>query len=338
MIKRVVERFRSIRTSLVLFPALIILSMVSTLPASWSEQAPNWLRTTARILGVDATFRSPLFLGLLAALALNIMLCTLHRVPPRLRGGTRRRRKVAWLDAGVHLSLIMILVGGGGKALLGSVGTGYLFPDLPETTFTDPLRGTVFPLGFGIVLRERREEYYPLRLRLGVRDRATGRQLQQFEMVEGASGRAIAADSPITARVISTDGTVVLLAVDTAGATERVQLSLSPGVGAAAAVGPYELVAIAYRRDLRTVRGRVAILEGERVVREAWLEVNGGVAHRGTHFFLTGWGADKYGNQFLGIQYSRDPLAPVFWAGAVVLTALLPLFLVLRHRRLSGAY
>jgi len=166
-----------------------------------------------------------------------------------------------------------------------------------------------------------------------VRERATETKLDPFEIVEGTSGRAIAAGFPLAVRVLSTDGKTVLLAVASAIETESVQLSLSPGAGAAAAFGPYELTVIAYRRDLRTVRGRVAILEGERVAREAWLEVNGGVSHRGTHFFLTGWGADQYGNKFLGIQYSRDPSAPVFWAGAVLLTALLPLFLVLRHRR-----
>lgn len=315
-----------------LFLALVLVSMVATIPGDRLENAPEWLRTTARVLGADATFRSPLFLGLLLALALNVVLCTVRRVPPRLRSGDRAQRKIAWLDAGVHLSLILILIGGGGKALFGSVGTGYLFPDLPETTFSDPRDGTVFPLGFSVVLRERLEEHYPLRLRLGLRELATGRKLHQVEIVEGTPGRAIAAEFPGTVRVLSTDGKTVMVAVASAAGTQTVQLSLSAGAGASAAFGPHELVVIAYRRDLRTVRGRVAILEGERVAKEAWLEVNGGVSHRGTQFFLTSWGADQFGNQFLGIQYSRDPLAPVFWAGAVLLAALLPLFLALRRR------
>ena len=319
-----------------LFLALVLVAMLGTIPPPLLRQAPGWLGATVQFLGVDAISRSPLFVGLLAALVLNILLCTLHRVPPRLRGSDPARRRIAWLDAGMHLSLILVLVGGAGKALLGSVGTGYLFPDLPVTSFTDPLNGTVVPLGFGVVLRQRVEEYHPLRLRMAVRERATGRKLHQFELVEGTAGQAAAADSPIAARVLSTDGTTVLLALGQAEAEERVRLSLSPGAGSTAAFGPYELAVLAYRRDLRTVRGRVALLEGERVAREAWLEVNGGVSYRGTKFFLTAWGADQYGNQYLGIQYSRDPLAPVFWAGAVLFAVLLPLFLLLRHRRLPA--
>lgn len=330
--KGVLERFRSIRTALVLFLALVFLSMAATIPTPWLIRVPVWLRTTVKFLGADANFRSPLFIGLLTALTLNVLLCTVHRVLPRLRGG-RPRPRLAWLDAGVHLSLILVLIGGGGKALLGTVGTGYLFPDRPETTFTDPLSGTVFPLGFSVVLRERREEFYPLRVRLGVRERATGKKLHQFEIAEGAAGRAITPGSPVAVRVLSTDGKTVQVAVGSAAGTEeRVHLALSPGAGASAPFDTYELVVIAYRRDLRAVRGRVAILEGERVAREAWLEVNGGVSHRGTKFFLTSWGADQFGNQFLGIQYSRDPLAPVFWAGAGLLAALLPFFLALRRR------
>lgn len=332
--KGVLECFWSLRTSLALFLALILLSMVSTIPFPSAEQTPGWLRSAARLVGVDATFHSPLFLALLAALGLNVVLCTWRRVPARLRGGTRAQRKMAWLDAGVHLSLIMILIGGGGKALLGNVGTGYLFLDLPETTFVEPLSGTVSPLGYGIVLRERRDEFYPLHLRLGVSERATGNKLHQFEIIEGAPGRAIAADSPVAVRVLSTDGNLVLLAAGPAGAERRVQLTLTAGAGPFATFGAYELTVTAYRRDLRTVRGRVALLEEERVVREAWLEINDGVSHRGTKFFITGWGEDEFGNRYLGIQYSQDPLAPVFWAGAVLLAVLVPFFLLLRHRRL----
>jgi hypothetical protein len=337
MEKGVIERFRSIRTSLVLFFSLVFLSMASTIPTHWLGQAPNWLRAAARVMGADATFRSPLFLALLLAMSLNVTLCTFHRVASRLRSADRVRRRIAWLDACVHLSLILVLIGGGGKALFGSVGTGYLFPGVTVTSFSDPLSGREFPLGFSVVLRERREEYYPLRLRLGVRERATGRKLDQFELAEGTPGRAVASGSPVAVRLLSTDGANVLLDVSSAAGAEKMQLSLSSDAGATATHGPYELVVIAYRRDLRAVGGRIAILEGGRVVREAWLEVNGGVSYRGTQFFLTVWGADQFGNQFLGIQYSRDPLAPVFWAGAVLLAVLLPFFLMLRHRRIPGS-
>jgi len=123
----------------------------------------------------------------------------------------------------------------------------------------------------------------------------------------------------------------VLLARTAAGET-TVTLPLVAG-GDPVTAGGFRLAAAAWRRDVKDVRGRVRIIEGERVVHEGWLEVNGALSRRGTSLFLTSWGADEFGNQFLGVQYRRDPAAPVFWAGAILFALALPPFVLLRRRR-----
>ena len=99
-----------------------------------------------------------------------------------------------------------------------------------------------------------------------------------------------------------------------------------------AVAGRYGLTLVAWRRDLREVLGRVAIRErGQDVLRDQ-LRVNGRMRHRGWNLYLTAWGRDEYGNDFAGIQMTRDPGAGFFWFGSVLFSVCLPVFFVLRHR------
>jgi hypothetical protein len=311
---RGVEFLRSMRLTIPLLFALTALAVAASLAGP--------------LLG-KAVF--PLFLALVGLLAANVSLCTWHRI--RLRGRTPAggRGAVRWLDAAVHFSLLLLIAGGAGKSLWGAVGTGYLFPGLPATTRYLEGPNVDDPLGFAVLLQERRDTYYPLRVKVGVRDAASGEKVGLLEVLEGRAVSLPDGRLTLSVREVRQNPPAAVLLVRTAAGEAAVTLPLVAG-GDPAPAGPFRLAAVAWRRDVKDVRGRVQILEGERVVREGWLEVNGALSHRGTSLFLTSWGADEFGNQFLGVQYRSDPTAPLFWAGALLLALALPPFVLARRR------
>jgi len=306
---------RSLRLTVPLLFALATLSVAGSLAGPQVEKAV-----------------SPVFLGVVGMLAANISFCTWHRFRIRPRSAAGGRRAVPWLDAAVHFSLVVLIAGGAGKGIWGTVGTGYLFPGTPATTMYLEDPNTDAPLGFTVLLEEKREAYYPLRLKVGVRGAATGEKVALLEVVEGRATSLPDGRLTLSVREVLQNPAAAVMLVRTAGGETAVALPLVAG-GDPVTTGPFRLTAVAWRRDIRDVRGRVKILEGERVVQEGWLEVNGALAHRGTSLFLTSWGADEFGNEFLGVQYRSDPTAPVFWAGAIIFALALPPFVLLRRRR-----
>jgi hypothetical protein len=328
------SRLRSLRLTLQLLFVLAAVAVAGTIAGPLLEGASPPLRVAARVLGLLSPWGSPVFLAAAGLLVTNVLLCTWHRLGarPRLRGG----RTVALLDAAVHFSLVALIGGGVGGGLWREVGTGYLFPGTPATTMYVDGPDRDVPLGFSVLLEEKREEHYPLRLKVGVRDAATAEKLGLLEVVEGRPASLPGGRLALSIRRVTGDPPEVVLVARTPTGEHETALRLVAGVKPAAA-GAYELVAVAWRRELREVRGRVRILDAGRVVREGWLEVNGALSYRGVSVFLTSWGADALGNQFLGVQYRRDPAAPVFWAGAIVLALALPPFVLLRRRRVPPA-
>jgi hypothetical protein len=116
-----------------------------------------------------------------------------------------------------------------------------------------------------------------------------------------------------------------------------VTLALEPGPGSAADFGGTRFTLVAYRDEERMVSVLVNALSGSGLVVEKWLSPNGSLVVGGTEVFLTAWGRDEFGTQFAGFQVSRDPGAPLFWAGCIVLVCALPLHLVLKRRRAGSS-
>lgn len=329
---RGVRVLRSLRLTIPLLCILAALFIAGTFAGPRLEKAAPALQRTGRILGLLDPWRSPAFLLAGGLLVANILLCTWHRFRMRSRTPAGGRNVVPWLDAAVHFSLVVMIAGGIGKGLWGAVGTGYLFPGTPATTMYREGPGADVPLGFAVRLEEKLETYYPLRVKVGVRDAASGDKVALLEVFEGREVSLTDGRLTLSVREVRQNPDAVTLLVRTPEGESVVTLSLVEGAGAVPA-GPFRLAAAAWRRDVKDVRGRVIILEGERVVREGWLEVNGALSHRGTSIFLTAWGADEFGNQFLGVQYRSDPAAFVFWAGAILFALALPPFVLLRRRR-----
>ena len=85
------------------------------------------------------------------------------------------------------------------------------------------------------------------------------------------------------------------------------------------------------RADLRQVRAKLALAVPGAPAQEEWLSTNDRVSRGGASVFLTGWGA-RAGNRFCGFQVVRDPGAPLFWAGCILLALAAPAHLLLKGR------
>jgi len=316
----------------VLLIALALLSVGGTLVGDRLREAAPGLRAVALLLGLAETWRSPLYLAAGALLVANLTVCTWQRLRARL-GRPGRRRLVALLDAAVHLSLVLVVAGGAARGAWGRVGTGYLFVGEEAGSMYEESVDRDVPLGFGVRLLERREDFYPLRLRVGVRTAGGGAKVAVLEPREGGGAVALADGSlAVEIRGFVTEPAAVDLLVRAGDDQRQERLSLVAGESAPLAAGPYELTALAWRRDVRSVRGLVQFTEDGRPAGEGWLEVNGSLTHRGTSLFLTAWGEEPPGRPFLGVQYRRDRSAPLFWIGAVLLAVALPPFVALRRR------
>lgn len=327
---------RSSKLTLALLLLVAPLAAVGTvipagrLEAYLGQQGWPGLLTAARFLGIAGTFRSPVFLLLVTLFCLNVLLCTWHRARPAL--GSRERRARGALDAAMHLALVAMIAAGALKAAFGVIGMQYLFEGHEIRSIWVEARQAEVPLEFGLLLKQRAEDYYPLALRIGIRDRSSGREVGLFEVREGAGVRLPGGEMSLALQAHDPAGRRVRLRAATAAATADLDFDLFPGGRISAAFERWEIVIVAWRRDLMRVRGLVQVIDGGRVVKEQWLLPNGRVAHRGWSAYLTAWGADRYQNQYLGIQASRDPAAALFWAGAVLLCGALPAFLVVRRR------
>lgn len=322
LLQRGWEYAHSLKLALALMLLCAALSVPGTLvPADRAEQfyretfGPGFLGV-ARAAGLLDGYRSPPFVAVVALLATNVALCSWRRFRARRAHTARLGRARTWADLVLHLSLICVMAGGVGKALWGFVGTQYLFTGVETAAVHDWRTRADVPLGFTLLARERVEDYYPLELRLGLRE-AGGGKAALLELAEGRPARLPDGSLEVSLLSFDAEAGTVRLAADRGGRREIGVLELREG-SPAVPLGGYVGTAVAYRRELKSVRARVAVLEGGREVKQEWLSTNGRLAHRGASVFLTGWGRDEFGNSYVGIQVSRDPAAPLFWTGCTL--------------------
>lgn len=335
---------RSPKLAVILLLALALLAVLGTvLPPDdirrfYGDLFGDRLLPAARAAGLIDTYSSPPFLFLSALLCLNIVYCTWHRFSLRrsalARGkGKPGRRRLLWLDAFMHLAILVIIAGGVGKSLWGFIGTQYLLVGVETEKVYDWKSRAEAPLGFTLLLKEKVDDYLPLRLRVGVSDLASGEKLDLLEVKEGGSAALRDGNLKLGVKGYDPESGAVSLEVEREGRREVFSLSVKEGEQKYADFPPYRLTLVAFMHIFKRTRGRVAFIEEGRQVKEEWLEPNGRIAHRGLSIFQSTWGNDPYGNPYIGIQVARDPAAPVFWVGCILFSVALPLYFYFRHGR-----
>lgn len=327
--------FRSPALAVALLLALAVLAAVGTVsspPAGGNtSEAGGVGLSLARIVGLRNTFQSPMFLTLVTFAAINLVACTWHRLSPRLRQQGKKLR--SYTDLALHGSLLLILAGGIAKGLFGFIGTQNVYVGEGTETVYDWRTRRDAPLGFSIMAEELREGFYPIRARIGVRRAATGEKVDVLEVAEG--GESHLPGEELRLRVASYDSAagVIRFGVSADGTEREIALATRSGDAATARAGGYDLTLVAYRADLKDVRARVAVLEAGVPVSAGWLTSSSRLLHRGSSLFLTAWGADPEGKRYCGIQVVRDPGAPFFWVGCVLLALAIPWHFWVKGRR-----
>lgn len=320
------RELRSPTLAVVLLLALAVLAAAGTFLAPPDTGEPpaagdSPLRLS-RIVGLRNTFQSPLFLSLVAGVAVNVVACTWHRLSPRLRRRGGRQR--ALTDLALHGSLLLILAGALAKGLFSFVGTQIVNVGEGTETVYDWRARRDAPLGFGIRAEEMREGFYPLQAHVGVALAATAEKLEVLDLVEGeqTQGRR----SAVRLRIAGYDSAagVFRFGVLAGGAEREITLATRPGSAATARVGDYDLTLVAFKAILREINVRISLIESGAAVASGWLTTNSRLRHRDLSLFLTAWGADEAGRRYCGIQVARDPGAPFFWAGCVLIALAIP--------------
>jgi len=335
---RLLQQLGSQRLTLPLMIAITVVATVKTLFPLAGPDGPA-LPAFSRFPSLAGTFHQLVFLALITLLALNVTVCTVRRFLLRVKArkqGLRARNFLPWMDLVMHCSIVVILFGGAVKGVLGFTGTQYLFVGYPVNMSYDWKTGRDTPLGFAVILRERVEDYYPVEARIGVSDAATGEKIKLLKAQEGRKVSVPGSGLRLAVLGMDESDSRLRLSVGKEGGSETFELDTLPGGENSFQAGEYSFTLVAYRREIRSVRSRVTILEGDRPVREEWLVPNGSVSYKGTNLYQTAWGEDEDGLAFTGIQFSRDPGAPIFWTGSILFTLALPLFLLVRHPWIRG--
>ncbi len=324
---------RSPGLAVALFLALAALAAVGTIappPApDLAPAVPGWKDSVARIIGLQSTFRSPLFLSLVAMFVINVFTCTVHRLSSRLRTSGVGLRGVT--DVMIHASLVLLVLGGLAKVLFGFVGTQNIYVGESTRTVYDWKAGRDAPLGFAIGIDDFQTSYFPIRAKIGIRRAVSGEKVALLEVVEGTE---VTSPGDILRLAIAgyDPGTGFLRLEVTTKSDRQVLVLDTAGEEPAARSGEYDLVLVAYRADIRNINATISLQEPGSGARGKSLGTNDRIVYRGLSLFLTAWGTDPEGRKFCGIQVARDPGAPIFWAGCVFLALAIPLHILAKKR------
>lgn len=328
-----VRGLRSSYLAILLLLAVAALAAVGTIVTPAGPEALTGSRQSsysfARMVGLQRTYSSPLFLLLVALLAINIAACSWHRQSLRTKGAGLRGAS----DLMIHASLLLLVVGGLLKGIFGFVGTQNIHVGAAAVTVYDWRTGRDVPIGFQIVIDEFQEIFYPIRAKIGVRSVRTKEKVALLDVVQGAqSGYQ---EGGLVVKIIGYDPDRGSLRVEVqaqGSSEEEIDLATSAGAEPVKA-GGYELSLVAYRADLKKIQAHISVLESGVSVQREWLGANDTIRHQGTNLFLTAWGTDDSGQRYCGIQFVRDPGGGVFWAGCALLALAVPLHVFAKGRR-----
>lgn len=258
-------------------------------------------------------FRSPLFLAPAALLVVNILFCAGKRI-----GSLPFSLPRTWTFAGMHFGIILLAAGMILDGLYGFIGTKYYYRGVPDSSYFDwrKNREESFPYKVEVVGTETR--FHPLDLRIGVKDPAGGR-VGVFTVREGIPFDAGGSGIRVTPRRFDRATETLILDAEFDG---RKSGALSASAAVPASVKGYAVLLLAYAEPQASEYiARVRFLPAGGPPVEKEIGINRPAEFAGTSYCLVDLGADRYGNPYAGLQMTREPGEPVFWAGALLFCA-----------------
>jgi len=323
-------------------------------------------------------YQSPLFRLLLLLLALNLLACTWktlrrnlgdrQRLSDRLTtsdgsmtiagdpsvqlqsAGFRltiladgilawRGRTGRWGSTLVHLSLLLILLGGTLSGF-GFVGTLQLAVGDSNDHYFDWKTEQDTPLGFSLRLDDFQMQYYPIDVRFGAYDPQTHEELADLISREGET---VALPLPgLTAQVVRFIPFDQTLELDIFQDGRKISSYRTPstkekGPTPVNILDQQLLLRLTAFRDpiIRQYQSTVSVLENGQVVQQGLIEVNQPLVHRGVAIYQTASNQDEFGFYYSGFQLSKDPGEPLVWAGSILLVLGLYAAFTVRYRAIG---
>ncbi|RMF45251.1 MAG: hypothetical protein D6751_07665, partial [Deltaproteobacteria bacterium] len=229
------------------------------------------------------------------------------------------RRRWARFAALVMHGALLLIMAGALASHFGFVATVNVYEGDHTTVAFDWDRKADRDLGFTLQVDRAQLIFYPIDLKVGAIDPATGGVVKEwqvsvgdvFDLERGGYSVRVDAFDPLD-KVLS-------LTLLRAGREQR-KLSSRAGVkDLSGLVEGVVLYPLAFRDPvLKQYRSEVRLLEQGEVVRQGVIEVNRPLVHRGVAIYQTAWNRDDRGRPYVGFQLSRDPGEPLVWGGCVL--------------------
>lgn len=255
-------------------------------------------------------FRSPFFLVPALLLLVNILSCAAKRLP-----GLSPRRVRGLTFAGIHLGVVLLVSGLAVDGLFGFVGTKNFYQGVPESSYLDWRSGRQESFPYTIEVTRARTRYHPLNLQVEVRD-GRGNPVGVYTVREGATFLAGNTGIAVTPRRFERESGTLVFDASVGGRSTK---DLRAAVSGVPVEGGYVVAPVAFA-DPEPMEHVAAVrffpAGGPPEDRE--IRINAPAVYDGTTFCLVAIGEDRYGNPYAGLQMTREPGGPMFWAGALL--------------------
>jgi hypothetical protein len=255
-------------------------------------------------------FRSPLFLVPAGLLVLNILFCVIPRLREMPAGKPR-----TWSFAGLHLGLLLLAAGFSLDGLYGFVGTQYFPVGAPYSGYHNWRTGKDEAFPFTVTVTGSEVRFHPRNLQVGVKD-AAGRKVGLFVVREGVSFEAPGTGLVVTPRKFDEERKTLVFDARAGG---QAVTGLTASADRPAAIAGYSIVPVSYfNPEPSGYVANVRFTAPGRAPEEATLRINHPATFAGTSFSIVDLNRDPYGNAIVGLQMTREPGAPLFWAGSLL--------------------
>ncbi|HEY3490269.1 MAG TPA: right-handed parallel beta-helix repeat-containing protein [Candidatus Deferrimicrobiaceae bacterium] len=270
-------------------------------------------------------YRSPLFLAPALLLALNVACCAFTR----LRTGQFRGFRAA-VFLGLHAGLVMLMAGLVVDARFAFVGTQLYRVGERSAAYFDWRDNVDKSFPFTVEALGYTERYHPMDLQIGIRD-ASGGKHGPFHVREG-----VPFDVPGTGLTVVPrrfDISRKALTFDASLGDLRVT-GIRTGSSGASAPGGFTVVPVAWADpEIAEYVARVRFVRPGIAPEVEEIRINHPGAFGGFTFCLTVARPDETGSRVIGLQMTREPGAPWFWAGALLFGVSLSIDLFRKARR-----
>lgn len=271
-------------------------------------------------LHLDNWFHSPVFVGFLALFAAHVLYCLLRRAPSYLKrslSGSVRDGTRPFGFLMLHAGLLVVLGAGGFTSWTGYIGTANIYVGDKTDLFYDWKLQSEERLPFSVEVISPEPEFYPVRARIGIRDTG-GRIYGLWETAEGRSFEVPPLDLVVRTAAIDVERGTFTIEARIGDRIEKLVTPFAPGMPNSARFGDFEVVLVAWRRDLKMVGSRIRVQDGGRTAAEGMISINSPMRYGDYRIYQRDLGSDPYVNPYSGYQVVREPGLPMVWAGCVI--------------------